>query len=34
VEKKIDPERPHYPDGSSVAGLGRDILESGYVERL
>jgi hypothetical protein len=29
-EKKIDPERPHYPDGSSVAGLGHVILESGY----
>jgi hypothetical protein len=29
-EEKLDPERPHYPDGSSLAGLGHVVLESGY----
>lgn len=28
--KRIDPDRPHFPEASSTVGLGRVVLESGY----
>jgi len=28
--KRIDPDRPHFPEASTTVGLGRVVLESGY----